>query len=150
MALKAGPLFCPCHRAKWLLTRPVPPVGSGQPNLLPHPFQHFLHVVAELHEQVDFPAGVTIDRVHLRSKRARSRSRDKGKNGKRRENNSPAPLYLLAASVVSQLVVAGVQGLPGVHGVQDDFVSHDYLGSKMGKGRARMRPGAPWGTEPWH
>lgn len=71
---------------------PVPsePAGSLQPKLLPYPFQHFLHVVAELHEQVDFPAGVTIDRVHLRSKRARSRPRDeekKIKKGKKKGKN---------------------------------------------------------------
>lgn len=54
---------------------------------------------------------------------------------------SPASLYLLAASVVSKLVVAGVQRLPGVDRVQDDFVSHNYLGRKMGKEGWRMRPG---------
>lgn len=31
----------------------------------PYPFQHLIQVVAELHEQVDLPAGVAVDRVDL-------------------------------------------------------------------------------------
>lgn len=34
-----------------------------------YPLKHFFHVVPELHEQVDLPAGVAIDRVYLGEQR---------------------------------------------------------------------------------
>lgn len=84
----------------------------------------------------------------------RQKKEAKGKKARqalkaRPSTGSPASSHLLAAGVVGELVVTGVQRLPGVDRVQDDFVSHDYLGSKMGTGGARMSPGARRGGEPW-
>lgn len=39
--------------------------GKGPAGFCPHPFQHFLQVVPELHEQIDLPAGAAIHRVDL-------------------------------------------------------------------------------------
>lgn len=39
----------------------------------------------------------------------------------------PRPAHLLAAGVVAELVIAGVQRLPGVDGIQDHLVPHNHL-----------------------
>lgn len=51
----------------------------------------------------------------------------------------PHPTHLLAAGIVTELVIAGVQRLPSVDGVQDHLVPHDHL---WGQG-SRMR-GVSW------
>ena len=39
----------------------------------------------------------------------------------------PLPAHLLAAGVVAELVIAGVQRLPGIDGIQDHLVPHNHL-----------------------
>lgn len=42
--------------------------------------------------------------------------------------SAPTPAtHLLAAGIVAKLIIAGMQGLPSIDGVQDHLVPHDHL-----------------------
>lgn len=50
------------------------------------------------------------------------------------------PTHLLAASIVAELVITGMQRLPSIDGIQDHLVPHNYLWGQAGRvrvGRAK-------------
>lgn len=54
------------------------------------------------------------------------------------------PTHLLAAGIVTELIIAGMQRLPCVDGIQDHLVPHNHLWgqAEQGEGR-RARPPGP-------
>lgn len=50
------------------------------------------------------------------------------------------PTHLLAASIVAELIITGMQRLPSIDGIQDHLVPHDHLwgqASRVRVGRAK-------------
>jgi hypothetical protein len=43
------------------------------------------------------------------------------------QNEPPQPAHLLAAGIVTELVIAGVQRLPSINRIQDHLVPDDHL-----------------------
>lgn len=54
------------------------------------------------------------------------------------------PTHLLAAGVVTELIIAGMQRLPCVDGIQDHLVPHNHLWGQAEQGEERRaRPPGP-------
>lgn len=52
------------------------------------------------------------------------------------ERPAPHATHLLAAGIVTELVIAGMQGLPRVDGIEDHLVPHDHLWGQVEPVRA--------------